>query len=71
MISPHFEKASTQIEGVEFIKVDVDEATVSRVLLFRVEPMLKVGTVWLATILGNCRVRQDQGYAHLYWLQEG
>jgi hypothetical protein len=29
MISPHFEKASTVTEGVEFIKVDVDEAPVS------------------------------------------
>ena len=29
MISPHFEKASTTTEGVEFIKVDVDDAPVS------------------------------------------
>jgi hypothetical protein len=28
MISPHFEKAAGVTEGVEFIKVDVDEAQV-------------------------------------------
>lgn len=29
MISPHFEKMAGSTEGVEFIKVDVDEAPVS------------------------------------------
>ena len=30
MISPHFEKMAGATEGVEFIKVDVDEAPVSQ-----------------------------------------
>jgi hypothetical protein len=69
MISPHFEKFAGATQGVEFIKVDVDEAPVSRstgnlVLFFRLTDSVE-------PILGNLGVCRYPGYAHFHRLPQG